>query len=292
MPDFSIVTISFNQAIYLEKCITSVLGQTGASFEYIVVDPESTDGSLDIISRFVGEIDTILLKPDHGPADGLNNGFHVATGRYLIFLNADDFLLPFALQKIFSLLRASSFPEILLCGGWLVDKRGEPKRRLFSSRYTLKGLVNHGSSMFQQGMILRRDLFEEVGGFNINNHTSWDHELLVDLTIAGAKPIISTERVAAFRMHEKSISSGYFGLKMEENYARDLARIHDKLRPGKPHVAGRDLSFLARCEKYLRTPEIIPYILHDKILPHRITRAWARDIHSLRSSARRQGEAK
>ncbi|XDZ65779.1 glycosyltransferase [Alphaproteobacteria bacterium LSUCC0684] len=292
MPDFSIVTISFNQAIYLEKCITSVLGQTGASFEYIVVDPGSTDGSREIISRYAGEIDTILLEPDNGPADGLNNGFQAATGRYLITINADDFLLPFALEKIFSLLSASSFPEILLCGGWLVNGRGEPRRRMFSSRYTPKGLVNHGSSMFQPGMIIRRELVEEVGGFNTDNHTCWDHELLVDLTIAGAKPVISTARVAAFRMHDTSISSGHYGPEMAERYARDLARIHDKMRPGKSHVPGRDLGLLARCEKYLRTPEIIPYILHDKILRHKITRAWARDIRSLSSSAHKQREVK
>lgn len=127
MPDFSIVTISFNQAIYLEKCITSVLGQTGASFEYIVVDPGSTDGSREIISRYAGEIDTILLEPDNGPADGLNNGFQAATGRYLITINADDFLLPFALEKIFSLLSASSFPEILFMRRLACQRQGRAK---------------------------------------------------------------------------------------------------------------------------------------------------------------------
>jgi len=278
MPDFSIVTISHNQGQFLERCITSVLGQTGASFEYIVVDPGSSDGSREIISRFVNKIDQTLLRKDNGPADGLNQGFQLATGRYLIAINADDFLLPSALEKISYLLDKTSFPQILLCGGWLVNGRGEPLKRMFSTRFTIRGLVNHKSSLFQQGMIIRRELFEKVGGFNPGNRTCWDHELLVDMVRTGARPVISPERVAAFRMHSTNISSGFFGPEINQKFIADLARIHEKLCPGEKHLAGRDLRFLARCEKYLRTPEIIPYILHDRLLRGKIPQAWARDF--------------
>ena len=280
MPEFSIVTISHNQGRYLERCISSVLSQTGASFEYIVVDPGSSDGSLEIISSFADRIDAILLRKDSGPADGLNQGFELATGRYLIAINADDFLLPSALQRISSLLKTKACPQILLCGGWLVNGMETPLRRMFSTRFTVKGLVNHKSSLFQQGMIIRRELFEKAGGFNPDNHTCWDHELLVDLVRTGARPVISPERVAAFRMHDTNISSGFYGPEINQRFIADLARIHEKLYPGEKHIAGDELSFLARCEKYLRTPEIIPYILHDQLLRGRLPLIWARDIRS------------
>src|SRR5450432_3341584 len=94
----SIVTISFNQAAYLEEAIRSVLDQDHPLVEYIVVDPGSTDGSRDIIERYRGRIAKVLYEPDQGPADGLNHGFAHATGDVFACLNADDLLLPRAVS--------------------------------------------------------------------------------------------------------------------------------------------------------------------------------------------------
>ena len=91
MIDFSIITISFNQAKYLERCITSIINQQGAKFEYIVVDPGSTDHNRDIIATHSHHIKCVVTDKDKGPADGLNNGIKQATGKYLIYINADDF---------------------------------------------------------------------------------------------------------------------------------------------------------------------------------------------------------
>ena len=77
---FSIVTISYNQAQFLEQAIRSVIEQDYPDVEYIVVDPGSTDGSREIIERYRDRIDRIIFEPDKGPADGLNKGFAQATG--------------------------------------------------------------------------------------------------------------------------------------------------------------------------------------------------------------------
>ena len=74
---FSIVTISFNQARFLEQAILSVISQDYLNIQYIVVDPGSTDGSRDIIEKYHNHIDKIIFEPDNGPADGLNKGFGV-----------------------------------------------------------------------------------------------------------------------------------------------------------------------------------------------------------------------
>ena len=278
MVKISIVTISFNQTKYLETCIRSITGQNKNLFEFIVVDPGSTDGSRAIISSHASEIDHIILEKDKGPADGLNKGFDAASGEYLMFINADDFLLPMALDKIAKLLDTYNQPALLLCGGWLVDQNNAPLRRLFSTRFSTQGLVNHRAAMFQQGMVIRRDLFERIGGFNKDNYTCWDFELLVDCIIARAKPKIDLTRVAAFRIHAESISGGHFGTGIEDCLAADLIRIHDKLKPDEKHQSINNLNLLARVEKYIRTPEIIPFIIHDKLLKHRIKKAWEKDI--------------
>ena len=86
---FSIVTISFNQASYLEQAIRSVLGQDYADIEYIVVDAGSTDGSREIIEHYSGQIDKIIFEEDNGSADGLNKGFARATGDVYSFIEAN-----------------------------------------------------------------------------------------------------------------------------------------------------------------------------------------------------------
>ncbi len=87
----SIVTISFNQAEFLERAMRSVLTQDYPDVEYIVVDPGSTDGSRALITAQGSRIKAILEK-DNGPADGLNKGFASATGEIFGYINADDAL--------------------------------------------------------------------------------------------------------------------------------------------------------------------------------------------------------
>ena len=98
MLKISVVTISYNQAEFLERCIESVLNQNYPNLEYIIVDPGSTDGSRDIIKRYEKVFSHILLDPDNGPADGLNKGFAKATGDILYFINSDDVVLPDAFK--------------------------------------------------------------------------------------------------------------------------------------------------------------------------------------------------
>ena len=98
-PRVSIVTISFNQAAFLERAIRSVVEQNYPLVEYIVVDPGSTDGSRDIIEKYRSRISKIIYEKDSGPANGLNKGFEAASGEIFGYINADDAYLPGALSK-------------------------------------------------------------------------------------------------------------------------------------------------------------------------------------------------
>ena len=99
MVKVSIVTISFNQADFLEEAILSVLGQDYPDIEYIIVDAGSTDGSLEIIERYRERLAAVIVGPDAGPADGLNKGFRLATGSICGYINADDAYLPGAISS-------------------------------------------------------------------------------------------------------------------------------------------------------------------------------------------------
>ncbi|WP_349309097.1 glycosyltransferase [Microbacterium sp. MM2322] len=92
-PDVSVVIPVFNSAPWLDDCLSSVLAQTGASLELICVNDGSTDASLEILQRYATSDPrvTILDQPNSGQSVARNRGQQAAAGRYLIFLDSDDF---------------------------------------------------------------------------------------------------------------------------------------------------------------------------------------------------------
>ncbi|WP_322906535.1 glycosyltransferase family 2 protein [Paenibacillus campi] len=89
----SIITACYNAAATIEQTICSVLEQTYEQLQYIVIDGQSTDGTLDIIRRYEDRIDLVVSEPDQGIYDAFNKGARLATGQYIHYLNADDYLI-------------------------------------------------------------------------------------------------------------------------------------------------------------------------------------------------------
>src|SRR6266699_3928213 len=96
----SVVTPSFNQAIYLESTLRSVLEQDYPHVEHIVIDGGSTDGSVDILQRYASRLAFWRSEKDGGQAEAIAKGFQRATGDILCWLNSDDLFLPGALRAV------------------------------------------------------------------------------------------------------------------------------------------------------------------------------------------------
>lgn len=247
----SIVTISYNQASFLEEAIRSVTGQDGAEVEYIVVDPGSTDGSRAIIDRYRDSIAATVYERDDGPADGLNKGFALATGDVLGFINADDALLPGALGRVADYF--SENPDVdAVCGcGWIIDGDGRQMRRIVPTRFSQRLFAYGAVTLFQQGVFFRRSAFQGTRGFNPENRTCWDAELFLDMAANGCRFGLLFEDVAAFRIHGESISGSG---RLEERYRKDLERLFAKAL-GRGRSAGdRVLAKVFRVEKWLANP--------------------------------------
>ncbi len=86
----TVVTVSFNSAVYLEKTIASVINQTYNQIQYIVVDGGSTDGSLDILRKYDDQIDFWISQKDYGIYDAMNKALDISSGDYVNFINAGD----------------------------------------------------------------------------------------------------------------------------------------------------------------------------------------------------------
>lgn len=97
----SIITVCYNAEDTIEQTIRSVVQQTYANIEYIIVDGHSKDGTMDIVHSYDAQISTIISEDDNGIYDAMNKGIRVATGDYIQFLGADDCLVdPYTIERV------------------------------------------------------------------------------------------------------------------------------------------------------------------------------------------------
>lgn len=150
----SIITICYNAASDLEKTIKSVRAQVFNDYEYIIVDGGSKDVTSEIIKSNADVITKWVSEPDKGIYDAMNKGIKMATGDWVIMMNAGDvFADPDVLQNVFSHVIPDNIT--FLYGDTLSrQKNGKLLRRITSWK---DGDVNH------QAVIYRRQLHEEHG---------------------------------------------------------------------------------------------------------------------------------
>jgi glycosyltransferase involved in cell wall biosynthesis len=256
----SVVTISYNQARFLERAIRSVLEQDHSEVEYIVVDPGSTDGSREILERYRSRISRLVLEPDQGPADGLNKGFRLATGDVFGYLNSDDAYLPGALRRIAAAFAAHPDSDVIYGHGYVVDDQGRTLRRFYSDRFSSWRFAHGGCFVMQPSTFFRRTAYQRTSGFNPDNRIWWDAELLIDLSLTGARMRLIEAFLSAFTLHDQSISAQKYlrtplaqALDIERHRTR--ARLFEKAM-GRPPDRWTAISmWLARIQKRLLQPK-------------------------------------
>ena len=122
MPKMTVVVPVYNVELYLRRCLDSILHQTVADFEVILVDDGSTDGSGEICNEYA-EKDrrfTVHHKTNGGVSTARNLGIDMAKGDYLFFVDADDWLEPIALEKSFDSINKNHVPDAV-CFGFCYD---------------------------------------------------------------------------------------------------------------------------------------------------------------------------
>jgi glycosyltransferase involved in cell wall biosynthesis len=86
-PVLSVITVVYNNVDHIERTMLSVLDQTYAHIEYIVIDGASTDGTLPLIEKYKDRLAKFVSEPDKGIYDAMNKGLAAATGDYVLFMN-------------------------------------------------------------------------------------------------------------------------------------------------------------------------------------------------------------
>lgn len=201
----SVVITSYNHARYLRDAVESVLSQTYRNFEIIVVDDGSTDNTREVAACYP-EI-KYVWQENRGLSAARNTGIRNSKGAYLVFLDADDLLYPYALAINLKYFRMH--PECGFISGWH-DRVNEDKKLdaiydpappdkdhylvLFSRNY----IGMHAAVMY------RRELFDQLL-FDENLSACEDHDMY--LRVAKNYPVFSHgKKLAAYRIHNNNMS--------------------------------------------------------------------------------------
>ena len=201
-PRISIVMPSFNQGVFLEEAIRSILDQHYPSLELMILDGQSTDNSRAIIERYASCLAYWRSEPDQGQSDAIAQGLARATGDLLGWVNTDDALLPGSLLAIARAWQEN--PTGGLFGGnyLLFDKEGRITR---CKRHPANAgwFAKHGIFAFNPpGSFFKRQDYEAVGGLRTDLHYVMDNDLYLRMIARGPRYIYVNRYLSVFRQHE------------------------------------------------------------------------------------------
>ena len=233
-PKISIITPSYNQAEFLEATILSVLGQNYPNLEYIVMDGGSTDNSAEIIQKHEQNITYWQSKKDRGQADAINQGFKIATGDILMWLNSDDLLMPNILHFIATKYLEND--EVLYFGN-CIHFKNDNSLTTRGSDVKLSSTVNKLNELdfiIQPSSFWSRKIWESVGALDEGVHFGFDWEWFLRAEQKFKLQPLS-ECISMYRIHDNH-KSGTGGdkrqlelLKIYEMYNPDLAPLYKLL---------------------------------------------------------------
>jgi glycosyltransferase involved in cell wall biosynthesis len=249
LPTITLVTPTLNQCEYLEEAIRSVLAQGYPRLQYIVVDGESTDGTLEIVEKYAPFLADWASEADRGESDAINKGLSWGDGDIYGWLCSDDILAPGALLAAGTYFANHPGCRWLAGAGDFVDTdTGEVTHctaglagGMALLDYWRYGMAGH--YIPQASCFWRRDLWEAVGGVRVRNHLTADYELWLEFQQRATLHTIN-RTLSVSKMHARGKSTLY----RPEQYVdmRRLAFREARRRNISPNVlVGRKLVWTA-----------------------------------------------
>ena len=174
-PLVTVVTVTYNAEEFLVRTIESVINQDYENIEYIIIDGNSSDGTIDIIKRYEEYIDYWISEPDEGIYDAMNKGIDVATGEWINFMNAGD---SFVSMEIINLLVTKLNNDVDILFGDIIRIDEDMSNQLY-----LKGrgldTIWEAPPCWHQAMLSRININKKYK-FDLRYITAADYNFMMD----------------------------------------------------------------------------------------------------------------
>lgn len=259
-PLVSIVTVCFNAAATIETTIRSVIAQDYPAVEYIVVDGASADGTQALLAQHAASIDYYVSEPDGGLYAAMNKGLALASGAFVLMLNADDWYEPEAVRLLVDAQRRTG-ADFVSGRARNVDAQGQPQNVIrampFDASIRLRMPLRH------ETMLVPAALYNLAGGYDESYRIIADFKFTLGLFERGCSHHEVSRVVMSFR------TSGVSSTALDKLTA-ERARL---LREQFPFLDNDDLGQLAAHGRL--SPQTLPAMLQRHREQPRLVEALA-----------------
>lgn len=174
---FTVITISYNSANTIQKCIDSVqTSYESEAIQHCFIDGGSNDGTVEIIRSNLRKQDTFISEPDNGISDAFNKGIALSKGIYIHILNSDDWSTPDFWQVMWNASKDGSLDvmhsdlHLYFNNKKYKEQKGSPDYHKFIN-YAMRGI-------FHPSMVVKKEIYERVGKYSLKQKSTMDLEWL------------------------------------------------------------------------------------------------------------------
>jgi glycosyltransferase involved in cell wall biosynthesis len=195
LPKVTVVTVVRNSEHLIEKTIQSVIGQTYEPLEYIVIDGLSQDGTGAIIERYAQHIDAFVCEPDEGIYDAMNKAIDLATGTWILFMNAGDcFISSHALSELSVALNSDA--DVVMAGVSEILKDQLETRVFHRMPRPIKNIWYQMPTSHQATLVRLKE--QKLYRFDTRYRWCADHDMLIRMYRHGKHFTSENKLVAVF----------------------------------------------------------------------------------------------
>lgn len=174
----SVITVCYNAVSTIESAILSLIAQDYENVEYLVIDGGSTDGTQQVIEKYLSSISFYLSEPDFGLYDAVNKGIEHSTGDLVGLLHADDRFASSDILK--TIAQTIQFAKVEAVYGNLVFFNDKDKvTRYWKSSVYNRFLFEIGWMPPHPTLYMRKELYTKYGNYSLRFGTAADYELIL-----------------------------------------------------------------------------------------------------------------
>lgn len=195
----------YNAEAYLAESISSVFRQSYQNFELIIVDDGSSDRSPEILSLLDKKYPelTVFHQENMGPYPARNFALKYAKGKFIAFLDADDYWAPDSLEKLYTGLNNAN-ADLSYCGWQNIVDQGDNGPPYIPPAYEKGDLITsflHGCPWPIHAALIRKEIVDKINGFSTRCFSAMDYDFWIRVSAVTQKMVLVPEVLAFYRWH-------------------------------------------------------------------------------------------